>query len=284
MISLIICSRTQTISSILKENIKSTIGCEYELIVIDNSESKYSIFEAYNLGISKSKYPILLFLHEDVLFHTKNWGSILLSSFVNNPQAGLIGVAGSKIKTKMPSAWWENETKFLFLNIIQHSPDKETTKLDYGFKSSSFEEVVIIDGVFMAMRGNIGLNFNEKLKGFHNYDQSISIDVRKLGFQVFVTNKILIEHYSPGKIDKSWVKSTLIFHKFYKENLPQSLKNKVSKSQEAYSCLKFIYNCTNTGNKKSAFKFWLKYLVLKPFSKENKQLLMYFLSTNKILR
>lgn len=284
MISIIICSRETTIKTNLSENIKKTIGCEYELIVLDNSENKYSIFEAYNLGIFKSNYPILLFLHEDVFFHTKNWGSILLLFFENNPQVGLLGVAGTKIKTKMPSAWWENETKFLFLNIIQHSPDRETKKINYGFKSSSFEEVVIIDGVFMAMRGNIGLNFNEKLKGFHNYDQSISIDVRKLGFQVFVTDKILIEHYSTGIIDKSWIKSTLIFHKFYKENLPQSLKNKVSKSQEAYSCLKFIYNSTNTGNKKKAFKFWLRYLVLKPFSKENKKLLMYFLSTNKILR
>jgi hypothetical protein len=45
MISIIICSRTQTISSDLFENIKDTIGCDYELVVIDNSENTYSIFD-----------------------------------------------------------------------------------------------------------------------------------------------------------------------------------------------------------------------------------------------
>jgi hypothetical protein len=34
---------------------KLTIGCEYELIIIDNSENKYSIYEAYNLGIERYK-------------------------------------------------------------------------------------------------------------------------------------------------------------------------------------------------------------------------------------
>ncbi len=69
MISLIICSRKSDISNSLKENIERTIGTDYELIVIDNSTNKYSIFSAYNEGVRRSKGDILCFMHEDILYH-----------------------------------------------------------------------------------------------------------------------------------------------------------------------------------------------------------------------
>lgn len=73
MISVIICSRAKIIKTNLFENIKNTIGCNYELIVIDNSENKFSIFQAYNLGIEKSLGDYLCFLHDDVFIHTDGW-------------------------------------------------------------------------------------------------------------------------------------------------------------------------------------------------------------------
>jgi hypothetical protein len=54
------------------------------LIVIDNSENAYSILEAYNLGIEISKGDFLCLIHDDVLFHTKNWGSIVQDVFEQN--------------------------------------------------------------------------------------------------------------------------------------------------------------------------------------------------------
>ena len=101
MISIIICSRTKTIKDSLAFNIKKTIGCEYELVIIDNSENQYSIFEAYNLGINKSKRDYLCFIHDDIFIHTVNWGHIVIEIFKNNIQIGLIGVAGAKVKTKI---------------------------------------------------------------------------------------------------------------------------------------------------------------------------------------
>ena len=46
MISCIICSRKSDISAELKQNIQDTIGTDYELVIIDNSHSQYSIFSA----------------------------------------------------------------------------------------------------------------------------------------------------------------------------------------------------------------------------------------------
>ena len=121
MISIIICSRTKTITPVLLENIKNTVGANYELIVIDNSENNYSIFEAYNLGIKKSKSELLCFIHDDVLLHTNNWGTILIDIFNNNKNLGLLGVAGAKVKTKMPSPWWNCHYSQQVIKIIQHN-------------------------------------------------------------------------------------------------------------------------------------------------------------------
>ena len=75
MISIIICSRDKSISEELSTNISETINHDYELIVIDNSKNKYSIFEAYNSGIKKSKGLYWCFIHDDILggaFDIKN--------------------------------------------------------------------------------------------------------------------------------------------------------------------------------------------------------------------
>ena len=41
MLSLIICSRTPRISKELERDIAETIGCEYELVVIDNTKGNF---------------------------------------------------------------------------------------------------------------------------------------------------------------------------------------------------------------------------------------------------
>lgn len=67
MISIIICSRFQSISKELKDNIENTVGVVHEIICIDNSKSQYDIFSAYNEGVKRSQYPLLCFMHEDIL-------------------------------------------------------------------------------------------------------------------------------------------------------------------------------------------------------------------------
>ena len=50
MISIIICSRQKELSAQLKNNIQNTIGTEYEIIKVDNSQNEYFITQAYNKG------------------------------------------------------------------------------------------------------------------------------------------------------------------------------------------------------------------------------------------
>jgi hypothetical protein len=267
MISIIICSRTKIISSTLSENIESTIVSSYELIVIDNSENKYTIFEAYNEGIDRSKGKYLCFIHDDILFKTEGWGANINRIFSENLKIGLIGVAGAKSKTKMPSLWWHCPGGQNVLNIIQHTPNKEKHNWSWGFEESSNVEVVIVDGVFMAIRKDERIRFNSEMIGFHNYDLNISFEYIKNGYKIVVSNEILIEHFSTGTINKQWVESSYDLYIKYKDFLPLSLDNsEVNKKQEIVNAKKYLNECLKFKKYKIALTISQKILGINSFS------------------
>lgn len=265
MISIIICSRTKTINDVLTHNIQTTIGCEYELIVIDNSERQYSIFEAYNLGINKSNGQYLCLIHDDILFHTLGWGNIIRDLFVDK-QIGLIGIAGAKSKTKMPSLWWLCPKEDKVASLIQHTNNGEVERWSTGFDQESIIGVVAIDGVFMAMRKDNRLLFYSQMKGFHNYDLNISFEYKKLGYEIIVTNQVLIEHFSLGTIKEDWVESSYELYNIYKNNLPLNVdKNVSNKNQEISNAIWFINECFTFKKYKIAFAIWKRLFYLNPF-------------------
>jgi glycosyltransferase involved in cell wall biosynthesis len=276
MISLIICSRSAVINNELSVNIESTVGCPSELIIIDNSENKYSIFEAYNLGISRSKGKYLCFMHDDILLHTNNWGLILLEIFQENEKIGLVGVAGAKIKTKVPSAWWNCPEEEKVMNILQHFNEKKGVKhkWEIGFKNNSNkEEVIAIDGVFMVARKDPRIKFNTTMQGFHNYDLNMSFEYLKYDYKILVTNEILIEHFSNGRMDKAWVNSTFQLHNIYKKILPLKTDNVLInstdfKNLEFDNGVKFVNHSLNFGFKKNALLTWCCLIIIKPYSLE----------------
>ena len=94
MISIVICSKNDKKLSRIKENINRTIGCSSEFIIIDNKINKYSLANAYNIGIEKARFDIICFLHEDIEFLTEKWGVILLNKFSKH-NASCIGIAGT---------------------------------------------------------------------------------------------------------------------------------------------------------------------------------------------
>lgn len=268
MISIIICSRTPKLPQSLVENIESTIGCAYEWVVIDNSENRYSIFEAYNLGIQKSKGDYLCFVHDDVLFHTKGWGDIIFEVFESDEKIGLVGVAGAKVKTKMPSAWWDCQDSCKRMNLIQHFANGEIKDLQIGWQTDVLEEVVVIDGVFMVTRSNDGVRFNEQFIGFHNYDLNLSFEYIKKGFKVMVSKEILIEHFSIGKLDVSWYNSTYKIHKMYSNLLPlTTLEEYDFKRQEFKNGSRFVNDLPGHKMFKEAIFVWFKLIWFKPISK-----------------
>lgn len=217
VISLIICSRDKVLFDRLVLNITETIGCSHEIIGITGANA---INEAYQEGLEKSKGDLCVFLHEDVLFHSNDWGKKLFGYFQKDDNLGLVGVAGSKSKTYIPSAWWDCPEEDKVIRIIQHFSNGEVQEQYQGFTKSKLEQVATIDGVFMALRKSVPVHFDQSLPGFHGYDLDLSLGVKKLGYSLRVSQEILLEHFSIGKLSMSWIKALLHTHRNHHSILP----------------------------------------------------------------
>ncbi len=227
MISVVICSRHSDIPQNLKENIQNTIAVEYELIVIDNSSNKHSIFSAYNEGVRRAKYPYLCFAHEDILFRTENWGWNIIKHF-EDTTIGLIGMAGTHFLPKVPTYW--TSSPFISEHNLTNDNGQiiECFKLDF-FKGKSILDVVACDGFCLFIRKELFdtdlIKFDDKIyNGFHYYDMDICMQILNEGFRVCICNDILIEHFWSNSYSKrslnSFYDSEKVFFEKWKNHFP----------------------------------------------------------------
>jgi hypothetical protein len=282
MISIIICSRTPQLSQVLSKNIEETIGCVYELIVIDNSENKYSIFQAYNIGIKKSKGDFWCFMHDDIFIHTNNWGLELIKIIESDSEIGLIGVAGAKIKTKMPSGWWDCPVDYKTINILQHFTTKDKELISLGWvENIQIEKVAVIDGVFMFAKKHNSIYFDESINSFHCYDYYLSILYNNLNLKVVVTKTLLIEHFSSGNFNLDYLTSTYLFHIKYKNSFPinkAEIKNIDLIKIEFHNGKRFIEKLFDHKKYNQLFVIWFYLIKLRPTS------IYHLILTKKLLK
>jgi len=269
MISIIICSRNPDIPKSLKENITDTIGIDYELIIIDNSNNKYSIFQAYNEGVHLSKYPYLCFMHDDILFHTQDWGKKVISHF-NNPNVGLIGVAGSHYVPRLPGAHWSTG---ISSRQIRHTIGGKTQQDFYRYpdnKEASLQ-AIIIDGLWMCISNEVlkKVRFDDiTFSGFHCYDSDMCLQILKANYEVRIVFDIDIEHFSLGLRNKIWLENLFIFFNKWKHELPlASIEITDQKISEAnYTNAREIIEQLKI-NKLGYFnilKVWFNYICINP--------------------
>ena len=213
MISIIICSRTASISDELIYNIKQTIGIPFELVIIDNSNNFYSIFSAYNEGVKRSKYEVLCFMHDDIIFKTNDWGINVMNRFKSS-NLGAIGVAGSPYYAILPGGWWSG-------GYISQSIYGEQ-ELAYQTKKDNSLPVVVLDGLWFCVRKSLFsmIRFDDTtFNGFHYYDMDISLQIQQKGYTLLSVYDISIQH-SSGKLDTTWLSNALLLQKKWGNKLP----------------------------------------------------------------
>ena len=242
MISIVICHRDNVFLQKIRSNIEDTIGVLYELHIIDNSEGQYSIFEAYNLGVSKSQYPIICFSHEDIIFHTKNWGVNVVEHFKDNT-IGMIGICGGDAMPNVPAPWWNSNTQNhrYYNNINTWKGQKSLHQYSNPFEEK-ISDVVLLDGVWFCIPKKIfeQITFDTStFNGFHCYDSDISLQVLNSDKRVVVIYDILLEHFSAGTINKDWGEAVNLLVDKWKETLPliKRIENKKEINLYCYECL-----------------------------------------------
>lgn len=223
MISVIICSRTPEIDPSFKLNIQHTIGLEHEIISIDNSRNQYNIFTAYNIGVKQSKYPYLCFVHDDVSFHTQDWGLKVCEHF-KDENAGALGISGTTYLPFMPGYWWSGN--LVNEAIIPNTANSQEPVFKYyPEKTPEKNQVVVLDGVLMFFRRGLfdKIKFDESCyQGYHFYDVDTCVQIARLGYKAYCIFDILVRHDSLGGLNEDWLQSALLFHKKWKNNLPIS--------------------------------------------------------------
>jgi GT2 family glycosyltransferase len=246
MVSIIL-STAQGKTEILEKNIKDTIGIEYEIVKIQN-KGKYSLSKAYNIGTQQAQYEYLCFIHDDILFRTKDWGKKMVDSFQNALLSpALIGVIGTEYKSVFPGPWTCPLNQYNKGNVEQYFKYKvcEPNRISYS-SGNQLQEVVVVDGMFLFTTRTILKEihfFDEKLLGFHCYDIDLALSLYHLGKKIYVDESILLEHHSEGKLNNDWFENQLYLVRKWKTTLPANVleRGKVNYEIEVGSLKRILY-------------------------------------------
>lgn len=235
MFSLVICSRTQKISKELEKNIAETIGCEYELVVIDNSQNKYNIFSAYNEGVRRSKGNIICFMHDDIWYKTKKWG-LQVEKVLADETIGIVGIIGSYVLTK-DFGYWDKMYPFV-TGCVQNGENKEfVNDCNCFYDAQNANEVVAVDGMWFCMPINAfqKLSFDEKIfAGFHFYDMDICMQSLVAGYRNIILRNINIMHNCCPQYDHKFVEAMKLFYTKWNSYLPIFRGESVGMSEKEY--------------------------------------------------
>lgn len=261
---------------VASDNVAQTIGVPYEIIAIDNSQGRYGICEAYNIGASQSRYELLCFMHEDMIFHTPNWGQ-KVAAILADESIGLLGVGGSQYVPDVPTPWWEVSEKDNYINVL-HTTDTYYQRHDYrNYENQQLVDVVVIDGLWMCTRKAIWQRtpFDQKtFDQFHFYDIDFSTDVQQRA-RVCVTFDITIEHFSYGSLNDSWLVYAIKYQQKRKGILPlgTSTDTKTQQSQrhkeQTHVFLHRVLKSKASRAEKSAmYKYLVKRFINNPTEKD----------------
>ena len=142
-------------------------------------EGNSSIFSNYNLGMEKSRYPIKVFIHQDVHLLDTLWVDKVINAFFSFPSCGLIGLVGTT-KLFNQGMWWESGNEHIFGTVLS---GKEKADWSFGIVNDPVE-VECVDGFFLATNTNI--KWDTELTGFHLYDLDYSREIKKAGYTIMV--------------------------------------------------------------------------------------------------
>lgn len=157
-----------------------------EIIPIDNRSNQYSVPQALNVGIEKSRAPIVVCCHQDVRM-PDGWLDRFLTQIAlveaKDRQWGVAGVMGIRVNGAFAG----------------HIQDPHTSR-SFGRLP---QRVQSLDEVCLAIRRDSELRFDERLGGFHLYGADLCLQARMKGMHCYALDAS-VEHLSRGTLDESF--------------------------------------------------------------------------------
>lgn len=256
----------------------------YEVVIVDNSGNQYGICAAYNEGAARSKYKLLCFAHEDLVFDTPDWGQIVARILRDN-SIGALGIAGGKWLAKVPSSWWGCGHKYLSINLHDKNPRSSYEKCTYSNpEGKPLVDVAAVDGLWICTRKEVWAQYPfdaESFPDFHFYDVDFCANLHNQ-YRVCVTFDVNITHFSQGNFNDSWFMNADRFYRKHAAHLP--IGSPIATEQESRAqtydvCKGFTLEIVK---RKLPASWGYKYLVscirIHPFSRDTLWLVRHYMA------
>jgi glycosyltransferase involved in cell wall biosynthesis len=240
MVSVVYCTREHNEEHI--KHIHKMFG-HPKVEVIEYINEGESLTKFYKKALKETKHDIVVFLHDDIIIETKQVATKLVKLYENNPEYGVLGVAGSKYMAET-GKWWENPKKMY--GRVSHTHEGKTWLSAYSDDlGNAVEEVVNVDGVFFSVhKKRLKVDFDTNVKGFHFYDVDFSFRCYLSGVKVGVHTNVRINHMSIGITNDEWEQNRIEFADKFKDKLPVSIKRVIRPNEK----IKVLIGCLSFAN------------------------------------
>ena len=240
MISIVYCTKEHNQKHI--DHLKKVCG-NPKVEIIEYVNKGEGLTKYYKRGLVETKHDIVVFCHDDIIIKTKQIATKLTKLYNNNPEYGILGVAGSKY---MPESgrWWDKRNKMY--GRVSHPHQGKTWLSAYSEdQGNELEETVIVDGVFFSVhKGRIKEDFDLGVNGFHFYDVDFCFRNHLAGVKVGVHTNIKITHLSIGETNDEWENNRVVFADKFKSDLPLTIKKTFRNNQK----IKVLIGCLSFAN------------------------------------
>ena len=207
------------------QNAGNSCGANIDIVVCENPNnvSLTLIYEQFLQQVRQEEKPtIAVIMHDDIEFMKAGWGKELIRMFNENPEYGIIGVAGSA-QFDEKGAWWNYPKKY---GQVMHRHQGKAWVTPFSeLYQEDLKETCCVDGLFMAIEPKRVGDFDEKIPGFDFYDIDFCLSnfVNKT-CKIGVTTKVRIAHNSIGEMKPQWAENLKLINEKYGKYYPISVK------------------------------------------------------------
>lgn len=182
----------------LLDSLKKQVNCNYELILVDNSDNKFkSASMALNFGSIKAKGDVFVYIHQDV-YLIDHLALSKIEDFSLNNSFGVCGVAGVNSANEILSSVYQGRNKIIA-----------------GNKCETISEVNVLDEClfFIKKKDFDGFDYLGDTWHFYAVNYSYKCLQKDLSNYLFPVD---VWHYSPGfSLNNSYFVTLKNFFKIY---------------------------------------------------------------------